>query len=158
MTTSKRGLTRREWGILAGLLGGLFLLLQLLPIGPGRSNPPVVAEPPWDSPRTAELFARSCGDCHSNETVWPWYSRVAPLSWLVENDVAEGREHLNASEWHLEQKHADEAVEEVEEGKMPLPPYLWTHPEARLTDAERAELLRGLEATFGKREERRGKG
>jgi mono/diheme cytochrome c family protein len=149
---AKRGLTRREWGILLGLVAGLFGAMQLLPVGAPRDNPPVVAEPAWNSPRTRELFLRTCGDCHSNATVWPWYSRLAPVSWLVASDVANGRRHLNVSEWQLPQRHADEAAEELREGSMPLPIYLVAHPEAKLGAAEKAELLAGLEATFGARE------
>jgi mono/diheme cytochrome c family protein len=154
MSPGKRWLGRREVLALAGILGTLFLALQLLPVGAARDNPPVVAEPEWDSPRTRELFLRTCGDCHSNRTRWPWYSRVAPVSWLVAHDVAGGREHLNVSEWHREQRHAEEAAEELRGGEMPLPTYLRMHPEARLSPAERDELLQGLVATFGER--RRG--
>jgi mono/diheme cytochrome c family protein len=136
---------------LALYFGGILLLMQLVPYGWRRSNPPVVAEPAWDSPRTAELFARACADCHSNRTVWPWYSKVAPLSWWIVKDVEEGRSHLNVSEWHRPQEDAEEAAEEVRDREMPLPIYLPAHPEARLTDAEREELARGLERTFGRR-------
>lgn len=156
-----RGLDRRETGILLALLGGIFVAMQLLPVGARRDNPPVVAGPAWDSERTRELFFRSCSDCHSNQTRWPWYSGVAPMKWLVAYDVANGREHLNVSEWHRPQRHADDAAEEVEEGAMPLPTYLWFHPEARLTPQERRELVAGLAATFGdgrrEKDERRGR-
>ena len=146
---ARRGLTRREWTILGGVLASLVLAMQLVPAEGLGSNPPVTGEPAWDSPRTRELFARSCADCHSNRTRWPWYSRLAPFSWLVASDVRNGRRHLNASEWDRPQKHADDAAEEVREGEMPLRSYLAAHPEARLSDAERAELAAGLEATFG---------
>jgi mono/diheme cytochrome c family protein len=136
---------------LAGLLV-LFALIQVVPYGEGRTNPPVVAEPEWDGPQTRELFYRSCVDCHTNETRWPWYSRVAPASWLLQKHVHEGREHLNVSEWGMADYDADEAAEEVREGEMPLPSYLRLHPEARLSDEERATLVRGLEATFGTEE------
>lgn len=135
---------------------GVVLVLQLLPVSASRENPPVSAEPSWDSPRTRELFFRSCADCHSNETHWPWYSKVAPVSWLVTKDVREGREHFNVSEWNRPQDDAEDAAEEFGEGEMPLWIYLPTHPRARFTDAERAELLAGLQATFGG--EREGKG
>lgn len=151
MKAHRRGLTRRELALLVAVLAGLFLLIQFLPLGAQRSNPPVVAEPAWDSPRTRELFLRTCGDCHSNQTRWPWYSYVAPASWLVTSDVTEARKHLNVSEWHREQEDADEAAEEFREGEMPLPIYLPLHPEARLDPDERKELLRGLLATFGER-------
>jgi hypothetical protein len=131
------------------VLGGFVVAIQLVPYGWRQTNPPVAGEPGWDSPRTRELFFRACADCHSNQTKWPWYSRVAPVSWLVIRDVEQGRSHLNVSEWNRPQKDAHEAAGEVREGKMPLPIYLPAHPEARLSAAEKSDLLRGLEATFG---------
>jgi hypothetical protein len=127
----------------------LFVLIQVVPYGRSHENPPVTGEPAWDGPRTAELARRACFDCHSNETVWPWYSWVAPVSWLVQSDVDEGRAHLNFSEFDKEQKHADDAADEVEDGEMPPATYLLAHADAKLSDAEKAELIRGLEATFG---------
>ena len=128
----------------------LFVVIQFVPFGRDHTNPPVVAEPVWDSPQTRTLFMRACADCHSNETVWPWYSHVAPFSWLVAHDVEEGREHLNISRWgHQKKNEGDEAAEEVEEGEMPPAIYLPTHPEARLNSDEKAQLIAGLKATFG---------
>lgn len=149
MTKERSRFTRREAGILLGVMLGLFGVIQLLPVGAERTNPPVVAEPAWDSPRTRELFVRACADCHSNETRWPWYSKVAPASWLVAYDVAEGREHLNVSEWNRPQKDAHEAAEEVRDGEMPYRGYTLTHPEARFDEATKRELIAGLAATFG---------
>lgn len=142
----------RTW-LVRGLLvaAALLVLAQFLPFG-HVENPPVTAEPDWDSPRTRELVARACFDCHSNRSQRQWY-HLAPVSWLVAHDVAEAREHLNFSEWDREQRDADEAAEEVEEGEMPLPIYLLVHAEARLTDSERSELVRGLEATLGRGDE-----
>lgn len=131
------------------LLAGLLLAIQLVPYGWNHSNPAVVAEPKWDTPRTRELFFRACADCHSNATKWPLYSRVAPVSWLVYNDVQEGRSKLNVSEWNRPQKDAHEASEELQKGAMPLPIYLPLHPEARLSAGEKAELVAGLAATLG---------
>lgn len=133
------------------LLGGVALAaaIQLVPYGRNHSNPPVTAEPQWDSAATRDLAKRACFDCHSNETVWPWYSHVAPVSWLLQRDVEEGRSKLNFSEWDKPQKEADEAAKEVREGEMPPWFYLPTHPEARLTDAEKQALIAGLEATVG---------
>jgi len=131
------------------VLGGLLVAIQLVPYGWRHANPPVVAEPKWDSPRTQELFSRACADCHSNQTKWPWYSRVAPVSWLVYNDVQEGRSKLNVSEWNRPQKDAHEAAKEVREGEMPLSAYLLAHPTAQLSPSEKAELVSGLAATFG---------
>ena len=84
--------------------------------------------------------------------VWPWYSHVAPISWLVQYDVDEGRSELNFSEWHAGQE-GHEAAETVRDKEMPPSKYLWTHPDARLTDAELATLNAGLIATFGEEEE-----
>lgn len=139
--------------ILYGLLG-LLILMQLVPFGRDHTNPPVIAEPAWDTPRTRALFMHACGDCHSNETVWPWYSHVAPVSWLVYHDVEEGREHFNISAWgHQKKNDGDEAAEELREGEMPPWVYLPTHPEARLDDHERAALIAGLIRTFGDEED-----
>ena len=77
----------------------LMAFIQLIPFGRAHANPPVLQEPNWDSPQTRDLASRACFDCHSNETTWPWYSNVAPVSWLVQRDVDEGREKLNFSEW-----------------------------------------------------------
>jgi len=149
VSPARRLLSSREAFLLLGVLLLLFGAIQLIPVGAERTNPPVVAEPEWNSPRTRELFVRTCADCHSNETHWPWYSRVAPVSWLVAHDVEEGREHFNVSEWNRPQKHARKAAEEVREGEMPFRGYALAHPRARLDDAERRALIAGLEATFG---------
>jgi mono/diheme cytochrome c family protein len=131
------------------IVGGLLLAIQLVPYGWNHTNPAVVAEPKWDTPRTRELFFRACADCHSNETKWPLYSHVAPVSWLVARDVSEGRENLNVSEWNRPQKDANEASEKLQKGEMPLPIYLPLHPEARLAPADKAALIAGLAATLG---------
>ncbi len=140
------------------LLGAVALAaaIQLVPYGRDHSNPPVTSEPQWDSTATRDLAKRACFDCHSNETVWPWYSHVAPVSWLLQRDVDEGRSKLNFSEWDKPQKEADEAAKEVREGEMPPWFYLPTHPEARLTDAEKQALIAGLEATIGAKGEGHG--
>jgi len=127
----------------------VFAVIQLVPYGRDHTNPPVVAEPAWDTPRTRELFYVTCRDCHSNETVWPWYASVAPMSWLVQRDVDEGREHLNVSQWGQGKQDADEAASMVRKEEMPPWFYLPAHPEAQLSDPERQELIRGLVATFG---------
>lgn len=140
-----------RFGLLSLL--GLGLLIQLVPYGREHRNPQRNQEPGWDRPRTREIFFRTCKDCHSNQTEWPWYSFVAPASWLVQHDVEEGRSHFNVSEWGRAGKnHGDEAAEMLREGEMPPWFYLPAHPEARLSDSERAELLAGLVATFGEDE------
>lgn len=137
----------------------LGVAIQLVPYGRAHDNPPVTAEPPWDSPQTRETFMRVCRDCHSNETRWPWYSHVAPESWLVQRDVDEGRSHFNVSEWGRAKQHGDEAAEEVSEDEMPPWFYRPLHPEARLASAERERFIAGLTATFGEPDRsRRGRG
>lgn len=149
MARASQSFNRRELALLAGVLAVVLAIIQFLPVGVARDNPPVVAEPAWDSPRTRELFVRACADCHSNRTRWPWYSRVAPTSWLVAHDVAEGRRKLNASEWNRPQDEAHESAQEVREGEMPPRSYLAMHAEARFDEATKRELIAGLEATFG---------
>ena len=135
--------------IIVVLLG---LAIQFIPYGHDRTNPPVLAEPAWDSPRTRALFFRACADCHTNETVWPFYSKIAPVSWLVARDVKEGRGNLNISEWGRAINEGDEAADEVSKGGMPLRLYVIVHPSAKLSSAERQEFIKGLRATFGKGE------
>jgi hypothetical protein len=128
--------------ILALAIG--FTVIQFVPVE--RTNPTVEAEVPAP-PEVKEILRRACYDCHSHETRWPWYSRVAPVSWLVARDVREGRDELNFSTWNristkdrLDAMH--ESWEEVAEGEMPPWFYLPPHPEARLSDSEREVLRR----------------
>lgn len=133
------------------VLGAGFLLIQLVPYGRAHTNPPVVREPNWDSPQTRELAVRACYDCHSNETVYPWYSNIAPASWLLQNHVDEGRQYLNFSEWGSgkEGEEPEELGEVVLEGEMPTWDYELMHAAARLTPAEIDALARGLVTTAG---------
>jgi len=142
-----RNLRRGAFALLGVLLAG-FLLLQLVPYGRDHTNPPVVAEPAWDSPRTRALAVRACFDCHSNETRWPWYSWVAPVSWAVQRHVDEGRAKLNWSEWGP-RREGEDAAETVEKGSMPPSWYPFLHLDARLSEVERRQLIDGLLATFG---------
>jgi len=129
------------------IVGGL-LVIQVVPYGRDHTNPAVIEEPAWDSTTTRDLAVLACFDCHSNESEWPWYSNVAPISWLVQHDVDEGRSTLNFSEWNRPQE-GDEAAETVREGSMPPGQYLITHPSARLTDSQLDALASGLAATLG---------
>ena len=130
--------------VAAGVAG--FLLIQLIPYGHTHTNPAVVQEPNWDSPRTRELAKRACFDCHSNESTWPWYSNIAPVSWLVQHDVEEGRSALNFSDWRVSRR-TEELAEIVLEGEMPPATYLIMHPQAKLSNSEKQELASGLIAT-----------
>jgi hypothetical protein len=129
--------------------------IQLIPYGRAHANPPIESEPPWDSPMTRELAVRACFDCHSNETRWPWYSNIAPVSWLVQRDVDRGRARANWSEWGANpEDESGESAETVIDGSMPPRVFTILHSEARLSDEEVEALIAGLEATFGPAERR----
>jgi hypothetical protein len=130
------------------VLAVVFVAMQF--VRPSLANPPVdetktieaVAQVPAD---VHTILERSCADCHSNKSVWPWYSRVAPVSWLLADDVKKGRKHLNLSEWGTykpkRQAHKlEEICEQVKQGEMPLKTYLALHSRAKLSDADRARL------------------
>jgi Haem-binding domain len=136
--------------LLLGLgIVGLFALVQLIPYGRTHSNPRVVEEPKWASPRTRELAVRACFNCHSNETKWPWYADIAPFSWVVQKDVEDARSVINFSEWNRTYDLANESGPSVIRGDMPPYKYRMAHPEAELTADEKLELARGLNATVG---------
>jgi cytochrome c551/c552 len=137
--------------LLGKIVIGLILtgaVLQLVPFGHEHSNPTVIQEPKWDSPQTRDLVKRACYNCHSNETTWPWYSSIAPVSWLTQRDVNQGRAHLNFSEWNDPMNQPDDVVQQVAGGNMPPWFYLPMHPEAKLTKDERAALARGLQKSL----------
>ena len=149
-------MSRRTRNIILILLGvGIlgFVILQLIPIGsivadfahPG--NPPITYTIPWDSPQTEQLARAACFDCHSNETRYPWYSSIAPVSWLVNHDINEGRRKMNFStNTHL---FSDDMEKQISTGEMPKSFYLPLHPEANLTAEQKKQLIDGLIATFG---------
>ncbi len=129
----------------------VFVAIQLVPVD--RSNPPVESDVPAPEPVRAVL-KRACYDCHSNESVWPWYSHVAPVSWLIARDVHEGREELNYSLWNKlsEEKQAKarkDTWEEISEGEMPPAIYLVMHGDAHLSLADRALVREWSQAGHG---------
>jgi mono/diheme cytochrome c family protein len=135
-------------GILIGLIiGGL--AIQFISYGHNHTNPPVAAEPQWNSQQTRDLAARACFDCHSNQTTWPWYSNIAPVSWLIQHDVQQGRAQLNFSQWGTAGRGADNAAEQIQRGTMPPSYYVLMHPTANLSAAEKQALIQGLNATTG---------
>jgi len=140
----------------AVLLLAIFLLLQLT--NPPRTNPPVksdlIANTSPPAPVAAVLVA-ACYDCHSHQTKWPWYSRIAPMSWLIAHDVNEGRENLNLSEWPADDtKRAVRRLEDMSEAisynEMPPKKYTAIHTDARLTDSQRTALTDWLDAAAEK--------
>ena len=135
------------YAAIVGVLG--FLLIQAVPYGRSHTNPPVTREPRWDSPRTRELAARACFDCHSNLTKWRWYSNVAPVSWLIQRDVDGGRAQFNFSEWDKPQDvSAGDMADVIRGGSMPPWFYVLPHPNADLSASEKDALIAGLVATL----------
>lgn len=134
--------------ILIGLVA-LFVLMQFFRID--KTNPPVVEgedilSMSQASPEIAGILKKACFDCHSNETTYPWYSNVAPISWMVKHHIDEGRDYMNFSTWgkynvKKQQHKLSEAYEEVEEGEMPMFGYVKMHSEADLSAAEKKQLL-----------------
>jgi len=127
------------------------LVIQFIPYGKDHTNPPVNGEPAWSSPRTRELMVRACFGCHSNSVEYPSYASVAPISWLVQSHIDEGRNKINYQEWNDQQRRADETIRVIKNGEMPPSYYTMfgKHPEAKLTEAEISELVAGLLATPG---------
>lgn len=129
----------------------LFAVLLLIQVfQPARTNP--LIDPKREihtnlavAPSVTNVLARSCNDCHSNRTVWPWYSGVAPASWLVVSDVNRGRKVLNFSEWNTygakeQREHLEEICKEVTEGEMPGFSYTLMHRDAKLSKADVAAV------------------
>lgn len=137
----------KKWTIRMALLAVVgFALIQVIPYGWNRTNPPVLAEPAWDSPQTRQLANDACFACHSNETTWPWYTRIAPFSWLAYKDVVDGRKHLNFSEWPS--RGGNDAARQLLSGEMPPIQYKLLHPESRLSDQQIQQLADGLRKTI----------
>jgi hypothetical protein len=132
-----------------------FGLMQAVPYGRDRTQPPVTGEPAWHSEATRTLMVRACFDCHSSEVKYPWYANVAPTSWAVQNHVDEARGAINYSQFATNPGEAGETIAVILEGSMP-PGYFTRfglHPEADLTDAEKATLVAGLRKTPGMSED-----
>lgn len=131
------------WTVVAVLAGAQF-------VQPDLANPPADPAASFEATgnppaHVVRVVRRACRDCHSNETAWPWYGRVSPVSWLVAGDVREGRARLNFSEWNrqspeMARLRMGEACEEARAGKMPLWQYTLLHPEARLGKDDLAAL------------------
>jgi len=123
---------------------------------PAETNPPEdpshnISAVAQVSPEVDKIISRSCNDCHSNKTVWPWYSKVAPVSWLVASDVNDGRRHLNFSEWtqlttERQQRRLSQICSEVDEGEMPLKQYTWIHKETPLNRQQRDTVCQWTKA------------
>jgi cytochrome c551/c552 len=132
---------------LAIALAIAFVVIQF--IRPARTNPPVDETATLSArlqltPEVGAILDRSCVDCHSHKTVWPWYSNVAPVSWFLTHDVNEGRRHWNVSNWPTDPKRSahrlEELCEQVTKGEMPMAIYVVMHPTAKLSDADKKTL------------------
>jgi Haem-binding domain len=145
------GPDRRGWrrrilrSVLA--LGVLFVLIQLVPFG-RASNPPVTKAAAWPSPKAQALAQGACYDCHSNLSKRWWATKIAPASWLAQNDENGGRHALNFSEWDRPQAALDRVAEAVQSGSMPPLQYKLLHGSARLSSTERAQLVEGLRQLY----------
>jgi hypothetical protein len=139
---------KRAVAIAAVVLVVLFAAIQLVPYGRSTTNPPVTRAAKIPDAVTGNLLSSACNDCHSNLTKRWWATRIAPASWLAENDVRGGREHLNFSEWDRSQSELQEVVDAVEGGSMPPLQYKLVHGNARLSDAERTQLVDGLRRLY----------
>jgi hypothetical protein len=138
-------------------LAAVIVLVVIQVFRPVNTNPPL--DPKRDihatvalEPAVATVLARSCNDCHSNRTIWPWYSHVAPVSWLVVSDVNRGRKALNFSEWstyapEAQQKHLSEICKEVTEGEMPGFSYTLIHQNAKLSKADKTAVCRWTQSS-----------
>src|SRR6476469_7113722 len=133
---------------------GLLVAIQLFPAWLWQTNPAPQSQPKWDSSQTQALVQRACFDCHSNQTTWPWYSYVAPASWLITRDVIEGRKALNFDDWQATLSRSDrtppdrQVQREGSRGDMPPNYFLWLHPDAKLTATEQQQLIDGLAKTI----------
>ena len=141
----------KSFKIAVFIIIAILLLAQAIRID--RSNPPVRSDLP-NSVTAKPILQRACYNCHSNGTVWPWYSGVAPVSWLVGSDVEEGRRNLNFSEWgdydSGTQIHKLRGIaEEVQDGEMPPWYYTMVHPSSRLSPSERDRILAWTRAGSG---------
>ena len=138
----------------ATLLAMAGAALQFAPAGTAHATPAINTEPPWSSPEYRETFMRSCGDCHSNDTKWPWYTQLPIISGFIRNHVDEGRKKLNVSEWGtaLQGRDAKKVAEQVQRGEMPPAYYVLLHPEARLDAAAIQAFVKGANDTFGPQE------
>jgi hypothetical protein len=132
--------------VLIGLV--LFGLIQLIPFGKDHTNPPIVSEPNWNSPQTRQMAKDYCFQCHSNETEWPWYSNIAPASWLIAMDVIQGRNKFNFSDWNNNPGELNEMVETINGGEMPPIQYWIFHPSSRPNSQQKIDLIAGLRASL----------
>ena len=144
--------SRKRWLRVIGVVAGVLIALQFIPVN--CANPPVKADllagVKLDEPATQALHA-ACYDCHSHETRWPFYARIAPVSWWVTRHVREGREHLNLSDWSTDRPwdtrvRLEAMTHALRDDSMPPTDYRWLHARARLSAGDRTHLADALQA------------
>lgn len=149
----------RKWEQALWIVGGTllagFMVIQFIPIWEfvpmmDPRNPPVRYEVQWASPEADHLMRMVCYTCHSNETRYPIYAQIAPVSWIAAEHVNEGRARLNFSEQPLDQINIGMLIAYIQSDAMPPGAYRLTHPEANLTEEQKAALIAGIRATIGK--------
>ena len=131
------------------VLVALLVLIQLVPYGRDHTNPPVQAQAKIANPEVQKLWDKSCADCHSNLTTWPWYSNVAPMSWLIQDHVDEGRTKMNLSKWQtMPQPDMGEVRKQITSGEMP--PWNYSLIHGSLSAQDKKVLVAGLAGTYRK--------
>jgi hypothetical protein len=148
MPAPRQGRLRRRvlWG--GAVLVGTFLLMQAVPYGRTHSNGTPTSQARIPDPKAEALFSGACADCHSEKTEWPWYANVAPMSWLVQHDVEDGRGVFDVSHWDRPQPDLGEIQEQISSGGMPPLQYKLIHPAGRLSAAEKRRLVAGMTALY----------
>jgi hypothetical protein len=146
----------RKWSPrLGGALAVTLVAIQFVPVE-AKENPPSRPSLP-EPPEVVAILKRACYDCHSHEVRWPWYSQIAPASWLVARDVIKGRDAINFSDWPEDEEDRafsrEQSWDSVESGEMPLWFYLPLHPEANLTEADKAILKKWSETEVEEEDE-----
>ncbi|MBK7704692.1 MAG: heme-binding domain-containing protein [Acidobacteria bacterium] len=144
--------------IIIAILVIAFVAIQF--VRPDFTNPPVVASESIESgtqipDEVARILSTSCKDCHSNDTAYPWYSRIQPAAWFLADHITEGRRELNFSKWNTfeprrKRKKLDEICNQVKSAEMPLPSYLWIHRDAALSESQIKTLCDWAEAEKAK--------
>ena len=141
---------RRLLAIVALGLLAILLVIQLVPYGRDHADPKPTKQVELATATQRELFRSACQDCHSYDTEWLWYTKIAPVSWLVQSDVDGGRKRLNLSTWDQPQPEVSEVVDQILGGEMP-PVQYWVSPyhwDAKLSDKEKRQLIAGFRALY----------
>ena len=139
---------RMTWLVAAAVIS--FALIQVVPYGRSHANPPASDQVDFPDRESRQIFTSACADCHSDLTEWPWYSNIAPMSWLVQNHVDEGRSKFNVSEWGKPQPPLPEVIDQIRSGEMPPWNYSLIHRDANLSGSQEQRLINALKEIYSK--------